>query len=176
MAIDTAAKRASAIGVGLGFLRRGVVPDGSDLSADQRRHVNFLYADSLEEAVVEVEIDLEIAWEGTDNPAPRFAFVSGEAVTLNIALDPGVDVTGWTFRLDVRSSPYDATAEEPETDFFSVEDVAVTDAAAGEFSLELSTDDTGDLEATLYQYLLYRTDDGDELLLGRGLFRIHDAE
>lgn len=125
--------------------------------------------------IAPVEVDLEIAWEDTDNPAPRFAFTSGEAVSLNIALDPGADITGWTFRLDVRSSPYDATAEEPETDYFSVEDVTVTDADAGEFSLDLSTDDTGDLEATLYQYLLYRTDDGDELL-GRGLFRIHDAE
>lgn len=42
--MDTAAKRKSAIGVTLGFLRMGVIPDGSNLSASQRLHANFRYA------------------------------------------------------------------------------------------------------------------------------------
>lgn len=44
MAIDTAAKRKSTVAVTLLFLRMGVVPDGSDLSASQRLHTNGLYA------------------------------------------------------------------------------------------------------------------------------------
>lgn len=44
MAIDTAAKRKSAISVGLLFLRLGVVPDGTNLSAPQRLHTQGLYA------------------------------------------------------------------------------------------------------------------------------------
>lgn len=44
MAMDTAAKRKSAIAVGLICLRLGVVPDGSNLSAPQRLHTNGLYA------------------------------------------------------------------------------------------------------------------------------------
>lgn len=42
--LDTAAKRKSAIGVGLHWLRMGIIPDGSDLSAPQRLHVQALYA------------------------------------------------------------------------------------------------------------------------------------
>lgn len=44
MAIDTAAKRKSCIGLALGFLRTGVIPDGSNLSASQRLHTDCLYA------------------------------------------------------------------------------------------------------------------------------------
>lgn len=44
MAIDTAAKRKSCIGLALIFLRTGVIPDGSDLSAPQRLHTDLLYS------------------------------------------------------------------------------------------------------------------------------------
>jgi hypothetical protein len=44
MAIDTAAKRKSCIGLTLDFLRPGVIPDGSDLSASQRLHTDLLYS------------------------------------------------------------------------------------------------------------------------------------
>jgi hypothetical protein len=44
MAIDTAAKRKSCIGIGMASLRAGVIPDGSDLSAPQRLHSDFLYS------------------------------------------------------------------------------------------------------------------------------------
>jgi hypothetical protein len=44
MAIDTEAKRKSCIGLALPMLRPGVVPDGSDLSAAQRLHVDGLYS------------------------------------------------------------------------------------------------------------------------------------
>jgi hypothetical protein len=44
MALDTAAKRKSAIGIGLLCLRLGVVPDGSNLAAPQRLHANALYS------------------------------------------------------------------------------------------------------------------------------------
>ena len=44
MAIDTAAKRKSTVGVGLHWLRMGVIADGANLSAPQRLHVQALYA------------------------------------------------------------------------------------------------------------------------------------
>lgn len=44
MAIDTAAKRKSCIGIALIFLRLGVIPDGSNLSAPQRVHAEFQYS------------------------------------------------------------------------------------------------------------------------------------
>jgi hypothetical protein len=44
MAIDTAAKRKSAINVALHFARPGAIPDASDLEAPQRLHVQALYA------------------------------------------------------------------------------------------------------------------------------------
>lgn len=44
MAIDTAAKRKSCVGVALAFLRMGVIPDGSDLAAGERLHTNALYS------------------------------------------------------------------------------------------------------------------------------------
>lgn len=44
MAIDTAAKRKSCVGVVLGFLRMGVIPTGTDLSASERLHTNWLYS------------------------------------------------------------------------------------------------------------------------------------
>lgn len=44
MAIDTAAKRKSCIGIGLGFLRTGVIPDASNLEAAQRLHVQGFYS------------------------------------------------------------------------------------------------------------------------------------
>ena len=44
MAIDTAAKRKSAIGIGLHFLRTGVIPDGLNLNTSQREHVQGLYS------------------------------------------------------------------------------------------------------------------------------------
>ena len=44
IAIDTAAKRKSCIGLALIFLRPGVIPDGSNLSAAQRLHTDLLYA------------------------------------------------------------------------------------------------------------------------------------
>lgn len=42
--LDTAAKRKSAVGVSLPWLRMGVIPDGSDLSAPQRLHAQALYS------------------------------------------------------------------------------------------------------------------------------------
>lgn len=44
MAIDTAAKRKSCIGIGLISIRPGVIPDGSNLSAAQRLHTDLLYS------------------------------------------------------------------------------------------------------------------------------------
>ena len=44
MAIDTAAKRKSCIGIGLISVRPGAIPDGSDLSAAQRLHTDLLYS------------------------------------------------------------------------------------------------------------------------------------
>jgi len=44
MAIDTAAKRKSCIAVTLHWLRMGVIPDGSDLSASQRLHTQAFYS------------------------------------------------------------------------------------------------------------------------------------
>lgn len=44
MAIDTAAKRKSCIGIALIFLRLGVIPDAGNLSAPQRLHTNLLYS------------------------------------------------------------------------------------------------------------------------------------
>lgn len=44
MAIDTAAKRKSCIGIALSFLRPGVIPDGSNLSAAQRLHTTWMYS------------------------------------------------------------------------------------------------------------------------------------
>ena len=44
MAIDTAAKRKSVVGVGIHWLRMGVIPDGSDLSAPQRLHTQAFYS------------------------------------------------------------------------------------------------------------------------------------
>jgi hypothetical protein len=44
MAIDTAAKRKSCLGIALHWLRPGIVPDGSDLSASQRLNTQALYS------------------------------------------------------------------------------------------------------------------------------------
>jgi hypothetical protein len=44
VAIDTAAKRKSCIGLGTPWNRPGVIPDGSSLSASQRLHVQYLYS------------------------------------------------------------------------------------------------------------------------------------
>lgn len=44
MAIDTAAKRKSCIGLALPHMRAGVIPDGSNLSAAQRLHTDGLYS------------------------------------------------------------------------------------------------------------------------------------
>ncbi len=43
MAIDTAAKRKSCIGIALQFLRTGVIPAATDLSSADRLHTNALY-------------------------------------------------------------------------------------------------------------------------------------
>lgn len=43
MAIDTAAKRRSCIGIGLLFLRTGIAPTGGGLSSAGRLHVQGLY-------------------------------------------------------------------------------------------------------------------------------------
>jgi len=42
--IDTAAKRKSCIGLALLPLRMGLIPDGSNLAAAERLHVNMLYS------------------------------------------------------------------------------------------------------------------------------------
>ena len=44
MAIDTEEKRKSCIGIGLFFLRTGVLPDNGNLEAGQRLFVNGLYS------------------------------------------------------------------------------------------------------------------------------------
>jgi hypothetical protein len=44
MAIDTAAKRKSCIGLATPWNRPGVVPDGGNLSAAQRLHTDALYS------------------------------------------------------------------------------------------------------------------------------------
>lgn len=44
MAIDTAAKRKSCIGLALLFLRPGIIPDGSNLAAAERLHTQGLYS------------------------------------------------------------------------------------------------------------------------------------
>jgi hypothetical protein len=44
MAIDTAAKRKSCIGIAAPWNRTGVIPDGSNLSAAQRLHADYLYS------------------------------------------------------------------------------------------------------------------------------------
>ena len=44
MAIDTAAKRKSCVGLALLFLRLGVIPDNSDLAAAERLHTQALYS------------------------------------------------------------------------------------------------------------------------------------
>ena len=44
MAIDTAAKRKSCIGLAVLFLRTGIIPTGSNLSNTERLHTNGLYA------------------------------------------------------------------------------------------------------------------------------------
>lgn len=44
MAIDTAAKRKSAIGIAVLSLRLGVIPDAANLDAPQRLHVQGLYS------------------------------------------------------------------------------------------------------------------------------------
>lgn len=54
LAIDTAAKRKSCIGIALTFLRMGVIPDGTNLDAPQRLHTNFLYSGIAAGAVAEV--------------------------------------------------------------------------------------------------------------------------
>lgn len=43
MAIDSAGKRKSCIGIALGFLRTGVIPAGTNLSAADRLHTDGLY-------------------------------------------------------------------------------------------------------------------------------------
>lgn len=43
MAIDTRAKRASCLGIALLALRTGPPPDGSNLGASERQHVEGLY-------------------------------------------------------------------------------------------------------------------------------------
>lgn len=62
MALDTAAKRKSAIGVGLLCLRLGVIPDGTNLSAPQRLHTDFLYSGIAASSVVEVFVQPHSAW------------------------------------------------------------------------------------------------------------------
>ncbi len=52
MAIDTAAKRKSAMNVGLIPIRLGVIPDGANLEAGQRLHVQGLYSGILATEVV----------------------------------------------------------------------------------------------------------------------------
>jgi hypothetical protein len=44
MAIDTAAKRKSCLGLALGFLRTGVIPTGTNLSASERLQTQGLYS------------------------------------------------------------------------------------------------------------------------------------
>lgn len=44
MAIDTAAKRKSCIGLALNFVRPGVIPDAGNLGAPQRLHTDLLYS------------------------------------------------------------------------------------------------------------------------------------
>lgn len=44
MAIDTAARRKSCIGLGLASLRTGIIPTGSNLSAPERLHADLMYS------------------------------------------------------------------------------------------------------------------------------------
>lgn len=50
MALDTADKRASSIGVGLGFLRVWPTPDGAALSQADRQHTGLSYRGILASA------------------------------------------------------------------------------------------------------------------------------
>jgi hypothetical protein len=52
--MNTAAKRKSAIGIGLLFLRLGVIPDASNLEAPQRLHTNLMYSGIAAESPAEV--------------------------------------------------------------------------------------------------------------------------
>lgn len=67
MAIDTAAKRKSCLGLALLFLRPGVIPDASDLSAAQRLHTDGLYAGIAADAPT-VSIVHTISVDGTYLP------------------------------------------------------------------------------------------------------------
>jgi hypothetical protein len=44
MPIDTSAKRKSCIGLAAPWARPGIIPDGSNLSAAQRLHTDYLYS------------------------------------------------------------------------------------------------------------------------------------
>lgn len=52
MAIDTAAKRKSAMSVGLAPFQLGVIPDNNNLEAAQRLHTQGLYAGIAASGVV----------------------------------------------------------------------------------------------------------------------------
>jgi hypothetical protein len=73
VAIDTAAKRASCVGLALLFLRTGARPDASDLSAAQRLHAEGLYSGIAADSPTVVLA-----------PASRTAYVEPEARTVYV--------------------------------------------------------------------------------------------
>jgi hypothetical protein len=64
MAIDTAAKRASCLGLAFLALRTGVIPDGSNLGASQRLHTQGLYSGIAAGVIVTVDPDAVIITVG----------------------------------------------------------------------------------------------------------------
>lgn len=86
MAIDSASKRASCIGIALLFLRTGIVPDGSDVDGDQRLHPLGLYV-----GIVDAPPTPSVPGTGSDGSCLGFAVESDLATVKSLpSLPPGV--------------------------------------------------------------------------------------
>lgn len=68
MAIDTAAKRKSCIGLALLFLRPGIVPSGSDLAAGERLHTQGLYSGIAADGPAAVSENVDLGYRASGRP------------------------------------------------------------------------------------------------------------
>lgn len=68
MAIDTAAKRKSCLGLALVFLRPGILPSGANLAAAERLHVQALYSGIAASSPLAADEDVDLGYRAQGRP------------------------------------------------------------------------------------------------------------
>ena len=96
----------------------------------------------------------------------NISIYKGEATQLAFTMTPTTDITGWTLTFSLKPNASDPTASLTIAG-------AITNAAAGTFTITISHAQTGGLASGTYAYDVQRTNSGSETVLSIGVITVN---